>query len=188
MLYFLEFSRVNSVANSVSASSTLQRNTFACHYPFQSVSTGLSFGGAVVVAVVGVTVTALGASAQVADTVLLRSGNPVVGEVEELRRGTLDLDTEEMGVVGIDWEDIAFLTSSRIFEVTDIDGFQYLGSLGSSDLQGTLVVALAGVADTLAFSDVVEITYTAQGFLAKTSGFVARRCSPPPTRRRRRPS
>ncbi len=116
--------------------------------------------------------TAPGVYAQDLDRVLLRSGNPVVGEIEALRRGTLDFDTDEMGVVGIDWEDIAFLTSARIFEVTDVDGLRYFGRLGPTDQQETLVVIIGEIADTLAFSDVVEITYIGQGFLAKTTGFV----------------
>ena len=60
--------------------------------------------------------------AQDLDRVILRNRNPVVGEIEELRRGTLRVDTDEMGVVGIDWNDIVFLTSSEIFDVIDVDG------------------------------------------------------------------
>ena len=84
----------------------------ARRYPLRSVSARVSFAVAVAA------VTAPGTYAQDLDRVLLRNGNPIVGEVEELRRGTLDFDTEEMGVVGIDWNDIALLTSSRPFEVT----------------------------------------------------------------------
>ena len=131
-----------------------------------SISARVSFAVAVAA------ITASGTYAQDLDRVLLRNGNPIVGEVEELRRGTLDFDTDEMGVVGIDWNDIARLTSSRIFEVTDVDGFQYLGRLGPTTQEGTLVVALGEIADTLAFSEVVEITHIGQGFLARTSGFV----------------
>ena len=80
-------------------------------------------------AVAGAILTAPVTYAQDLDRVLLRNGNPIVGEIEELRRGTLDFDTEEMDVVGIDWDDIALLTSTRIFEVTDLDGFRYLGRL-----------------------------------------------------------
>ena len=138
----------------------------APRHPLRSVFARLSL------AVALAAVTAPGTYAQDLDRVLLRNGNPIVGEVEELRRGTLDFDTEEMGVVGIDWNDIARLTSSRIFEVTDVDGSQYLGRLGPTAQEGTLVVALGEIGDTLAFSEVVEITYIGQGFLARANGFV----------------
>ena len=61
-------------------------------YSLRSASVRVSVAGAI---------TASAAFGQDLDRVVLRSGNPVVGEVEELRRGTLDFDTDEMGVVGI---------------------------------------------------------------------------------------
>lgn len=121
---------------------------------------------------VAAAITAPATSAQDLGRVILRSGNPVVGVVEQLRRGDLDLDTDEMGLVSIDWDDIALVTSTRIFEVTDVFGFQYFGRLAPTDQERTLVVALGQFADTLAFSEVVEITYIGQGFLTKTAGFV----------------
>jgi len=130
----------------------------------------LSFAVALAAAVTAVT--APGTYAQDLDRVVLRNGNPVVGEIEELRRGDLSVDTDEMSVVDIDWDDIASVTSNRIFEVTDVDGFQYFGRLEATDQEATLVVVLGPVADTLAFSEVVEMTYIGQGFFAKTKGFV----------------
>jgi len=109
-------------------------------------------------------------SAQVQDTVILRSGNPVVGEVESLRRGTLSVDTDEMNVVGIDWEDIALVTSSALFEVTLVSGEMLLGSLQSADT-AVLVIVGAARADTVPFVEVVEIGSVETGFLARTNGF-----------------
>lgn len=37
--------------------------------------------------------------AQTQDTVMLRSGDPVIGEIRSLRRGKLELDTEAMDLV-----------------------------------------------------------------------------------------
>jgi hypothetical protein len=110
--------------------------------------------------------------AQEIGRVVLLSGNPVVGVIEELRRGDLEVDTDEMGDVAIDWDDIASVTTNRIFEVTDVNGFQYFGRLEATDQQRELVVVLGAIADTLAFSDVVTMTYIGQGFFAKTKGFV----------------
>ena len=142
----------------------------ARRHPLPSVPARLSF--AVVVAAVTAAVTAPGTYAQELDRVVLRNGNPVVGEIEELRRGDLSVDTEEMSVVAIDWDDIASVTTTRIFEVTDADGFQYFGRLEATDQEATLVVILGAIADTLAFSEVVEMTYIGEGFFAKTKGFV----------------
>ncbi len=46
-----------------------------------------------------------GAAAQDSDLVILRNGNPVVGEVKSLRRGSLSFDTEEMDSEGEPMDD-----------------------------------------------------------------------------------
>jgi Protein of unknown function, DUF481 len=110
-------------------------------------------------------------SAQARDTVILRSGLPVVGDVQELRRGKLLFDTDEMGVVSIDWDDIAFMRSSKFFEVELSSGEEFFGSLAGADT-AQLVVVGPTRSDTVAFDDVVIIRAFESGFLARTSGFV----------------
>jgi hypothetical protein len=109
--------------------------------------------------------------AQDSDLVTLRSGNPVVGEVQSLRRGKLNFDTPEMDVVPIDWDDIASVTSPLFFEVETADGGQYFGSLGAAGV-AQLVVIGAQRADTLEFLNVVEIGPIESGFFARTNGYV----------------
>ena len=106
-----------------------------------------------------------------ADTVILRSGNPVIGEVKSLRRGSLSFDTDEMDVVSIDWDDIAFLTSAGFFEVQLSSGAEFYGSLAPAD---TAVLIIIGVsrADTVAFDEVVSIRPFDSGFFARTNGFI----------------
>ena len=110
-------------------------------------------------------------AAQTRDTVILRSGNPVIGEVQSLRRGTLSFDTEEMDVVSIDWDDIAFLTSDYFFEVELVSGDEFFGSIVAVD---TAVLAVVGVSrsDTLTFPQIVSIRPFDTGFFARTNGFI----------------
>lgn len=110
-------------------------------------------------------------SAQTADTVVLRSGNPVIGEVKSLRRGSLSFDTDEMDVVKIDWDDIAFLTSRQFFEVQLSSGAEFFGSLAPADT-AILIVVGPSRADTMAFDQVVSIRPFDTGFFARTNGFV----------------
>jgi hypothetical protein len=110
-------------------------------------------------------------SAQVQDTVILRSGNPVIGEVQSLHRGALSFDTDEMDVVKIDWEDIAFVWSASFFEVRLSSGARLFGSLAGAET-AMLVVAGAERSDTLAFQDIVGIREIEPGFFARTAGFV----------------
>jgi len=120
---------------------------------------------------IGLLLPATPLSAQVQDTVTLRSGNLVVGEIKSLRRGNLSFDTEEMDIVKIDWDDIAFLTSSDIFEVTLVSGAELFGSLQSADTAVLVIVGTAS-ADTVPFEDVIEIGPIEAGFFARTNGFV----------------
>jgi hypothetical protein len=108
------------------------------------------------------------ASAQ--DRVAFLSGNFLEGEVKQFQRGTLDFDTEEMGVVGVDWEDIESITSDALFEVTTDEGDVYFGSLGGAGR--TLVVSGEAGATSLSYDDIVEIISISKGFLARTSGFL----------------
>jgi len=105
------------------------------------------------------------------DTVVLRSGNPVIGEVEFLKRGSLALDTEEMDVVHIDWDDIALLTSPSFFEVILTSGEKYFGSLASSDTAVLVITGLAQ-ADTVPFPRVVQIEPIETSLWARTNGFI----------------
>ena len=120
---------------------------------------------------IGLLLAAAPLSAQVQDTVTLRSGNLVVGEIKSLRRGNLSFDTEEMDIVKIDWEDIALLTSSDLFEVTLVSGVLFLGSLRSADT-AVLVIVGPARADTVPFEEVVEIGPIETGFFARTNGFI----------------
>ena len=54
---------------------------------------------------------------QAPDTVVLRSGDLVVGG-PVVPAGNLAFDTEEMGVVQIDWDGVATLTGAQSFDVT----------------------------------------------------------------------
>jgi hypothetical protein len=129
------------------------------------------WGLTVVVALVLSATLVTPASAQQQDTVILRSGNPVIGEVQSLKRGSLSFDTEEMDVVEIDWDDIAFVRSASYFEVTLSSGALYFGSLAGADT-ARLVVVGVDRSDTLAFQDVVAIGSIEQGFFARTNGFI----------------
>ncbi|KPJ78210.1 MAG: hypothetical protein AMS19_12150 [Gemmatimonas sp. SG8_23] len=114
----------------------------------------------------------LAATAQEPDRMTFLSGVTLEGEVKQLQRGTLDFDTEEMDVVGADWDDVASLTSAARYEVTDVSGQVYFGSLLEPDQPRTLVVAENGTTVVLDYDDVVEIIEISQGFIARTSGFL----------------
>jgi len=115
----------------------------------------------------------LGGDSEVAhaqDRVTFLSGNFLEGEIKQFQRGTLDFDTEEMDVVGVDWDDIESISSAALFEVTTDEGDVYFGSLGGTGR--TLIVTGEAGATNLSYDDIVEIISISNGFVARTSGFV----------------
>ena len=108
--------------------------------------------------------------AQTQDTVILRSGHPVIGEVKSLKRGNLEFDTEEMDVVEIDWDDVASVISHSFFEIELTTGQEYYGSLAAADT-GMLVI-VGAITDTVPFPRVVSILQLESGFFARTNGFI----------------
>ena len=63
------------------------------------------------------------------DVVVLANGDRITGEVRQLERGKLQLNTDDLGTIEIEWDKIASVTAAAPFDVDDVDGNRYLGSL-----------------------------------------------------------
>ncbi len=108
--------------------------------------------------------------AQTQDTVVLRSGNPVIGEIKSLKRGKLEVHTEAMDLVKIDWDAIASLVSHQSFRIVRAGGRDYFGSIAAADTASLAVVG--AVTDTVPLAQIVAITPVQHGFWARTNGYV----------------
>jgi putative salt-induced outer membrane protein YdiY len=94
----------------------------------------------------------LGLSAVDAAEVYLKDGSVVIGTIKRLADGEdLDVDTEHMGVVTIDWDAIDEIHGSRIVDVQLFDGRRILGKVDLNENvlsiigEDTLTVQLAEV-------------------------------------------
>ncbi|MEJ2319508.1 MAG: hypothetical protein P8Y21_09195, partial [Gemmatimonadales bacterium] len=58
---------------------------------------------------------AIPAHAQKTDALVLSNGDRITGEIKELTRGKVRLKTDPMGTVYIKWQDIASITSDKVF-------------------------------------------------------------------------
>ena len=63
------------------------------------------------------------------DTVTLRNGDRVTCEIKMLSRGKLEVQTDSMDKLYVEWADIDSLMSGYYFRVTSSDGSLYFGSL-----------------------------------------------------------
>ena len=74
------------------------------------------------------------------DTILLRNGNTITGEIKRLDRGILTVSTDFMGTVSIEWRGVVRVTSPQSFDVDVGSGARFAGSLPESGQDGVITV------------------------------------------------
>ena len=107
--------------------------------------------------IVGVAAALRPVSAQKADTVVLRNGDRIVGEIKYVDRGALSYKTDDMATLTIKWDKIRRIISYRYFEVEVGTGEIYYGQLLAGSQDSQVVVAVSSFSDTLRRIDVVEL-------------------------------
>jgi hypothetical protein len=81
------------------------------------------------IAILLLQVPALALAREKTDLVVLANGSSLLVEIKSMDRGQLKAQTDEMGTVYIEWDDIVALTSRVDFDVTVESGEKYVGSL-----------------------------------------------------------
>ena len=103
----------------------------------------LRLGPLLVAAVVAAGAAARPALAAKTDVVVLRNGDTLTGEITELDRGRLTFKTDDIGTLAIEWDKVKSVTASATFEVHELGGGQYFGTLSPGPQDGELSVVLA---------------------------------------------
>jgi hypothetical protein len=99
------------------------------------------------------------------DVVTLYNGDKVTGEIKALNSGILELSTDSMGTLKIEWQEIATIQSEYYYEVRLGNGRRYYGSIEPAQRPGQLLVGdLDGVHD-LAWLEVVDMRPIEKRFL-----------------------
>jgi hypothetical protein len=91
------------------------------------------------------------------DIVTLYNGDRITGEIKQLDGGILQLGTDSMGTVNIEWQEIARMQSNFYYEVQVGSGARYFGSIEESKRPGQLIVAELGEEQDIEWLDVVRI-------------------------------
>ena len=105
------------------------------------------------------------------DTVVLRNGDRITGEVKGLAHGKLDYSTDDAGRLSIEWEKVGKVTSPNRYEVELTTGAKYFGMLGLATRDGYVVVHDVR-ADTIRIPSVVGITPLSAGFLQRVQSYL----------------
>jgi len=111
------------------------------------------------------------ASAAYNDTVVLKNGDTLKGEVKGLQQGKLQFKTDTMSTVYIKWDRVAQITAPESFEVEMTDGSRFFGSLEPA-ADGKLGLGVGGPAVLVDLADVVKITPIKQRFWDRLDGSI----------------
>jgi len=107
---------------------------------------------------------AVPAAAEKTDILLLKNGDRVTGEIDDLEGGLLIYKTDNMGTLNVEWEDIDRLTSKNFFRVELKSGDLRYGSLVEAPHGGSLQVSEAAGNVLVPMADVAFIKPIYQKF------------------------
>ena len=107
------------------------------------------------------------AEAQKTDSVWIRNGDRITGEVKSLSRAKLKYSTDDLGTIYIEWDKVDRISSRATFEVQVTTGHKYYGSLGL-EAPGRVIVG----PDTLALVTIVAMLPLQQKFLDRVDGYL----------------
>jgi hypothetical protein len=107
------------------------------------------------------------AEAQKTDSVWIRNGDRITGEVKSLYRALLKYSTDDLGTISVEWNNVTRIFSRATFEVQVSSGHKHYGSLGQAP-NGRVIVG----PDTLFLEAIVAIAPIRQTFIARLDGYV----------------
>lgn len=103
------------------------------------------------------------------DVVALKNGDRLTGEIKTLEYGLLELATDHMGTVEIEWTSVASIESTAPFDVERIGGQRVYGLLNRGDDQ-TLVVRDGERSEAIPLGDVTRLAVIEPGFWQRVDG------------------
>src|SRR5262245_51845224 len=107
------------------------------------------------------------ALAQKTDSVWIRNGDRITGEVEGLSRGLLKYSTDDLGTLYIEWDKVDRISTTTLVEVQLTSGVKYFGHL-EPGASGWLGVS----GETLALSQIVTMRPIDKTFFGRVSGYL----------------
>jgi hypothetical protein len=105
--------------------------------------------------------------AQKTDSVWIRNGDRITGEVNSLSRGLLKYSTDDLGTVSIEWDKVDRITTTTVLEVRLSSGQKLYGPLFSAPA-GTAVLA----ADTIPLREILAMVPIKGQLLSRLDGYL----------------
>jgi putative salt-induced outer membrane protein YdiY len=103
------------------------------------------------------------------DVVVLKNGDRITCEIKNLNRGKLTVKTDDMGTLYIEWNNIASVTSTGLFEIEDLAGHLYFGPLETIPDEGLQVATADGI-ETVPLATIARMLNYEASFWSRLSG------------------
>jgi hypothetical protein len=103
------------------------------------------------------------------DVVVLANGDRITGEVRQVERGKLTFKTDDIGTIEIEWDKVVSVSAAAPFDVEDLDGNQYLGSLTPS-APGQVLIRWSDNEATVELVSIVRIRRLYTSFWRRLDG------------------
>lgn len=109
------------------------------------------------------------AYAQKTDVITLANGDRITGEITNMSRGRLELKTDDVGTINIEWDNIVHISSPRLFEVETTDGLRRLGTI---TMAGERTIAIKDVdgLTTVRIPEITRVTPIGASFWSRLEG------------------
>jgi len=130
----------------------------------------LSLARLVLAAIVTTTLSSFAAAAVKVDVIVLENGTRIVGEIRSMNRGRLEVKTDDMGTVQIEWGKVVEVTAPEYFEVEDMNGRLRFGALRPAAIGRSIEIVNALGAQALPLYRVARIQHVEAKFWARISG------------------
>ena len=91
------------------------------------------------------------------DIITLYNGDRLTGEIESLVTGRVALNTDAMGIVQIEWKEVASIASDYQYEVRLADGQRLFGTVGAGEKPGLVAFRDVFGDRSLGWDDIVEL-------------------------------
>ena len=104
------------------------------------------------------------------DVIVLENGTSVVGELRSMSKGRLEVKTDDMGTIQIEWGNVAQVTAPEYFEVEDMSGRLHFGALRPAGEGRAIEVFNTLGAVSLPLVRVARIHLVESNFWARISG------------------
>jgi hypothetical protein len=107
------------------------------------------------------------AEAQKTDSVWIRNGDRITGQVKSLSRALLKYLTDDLGTIYIEWDKVDRISTTTILEVQLASGQKFYGPLGLAPA-GRLLLG----GDTLLLGEIVTMAPIERKFLDRLNGYL----------------